>query len=110
MEKSWLDFAGPSGLRTRAGTRSCNKVFLIDHQRLTLTTLTSPKVHERDYISVSKIDHHSNKTVSWTTDPATLFADAGACILMVSGRASLALEENLRANLSLARCRPGSTL
>lgn len=43
----------------------------------------SPKIHERDYISVSKIDHHSNKTVTKTTDPATLFADAGACILMV---------------------------
>ncbi|OIW35693.1 aromatic compound dioxygenase [Coniochaeta ligniaria NRRL 30616] len=42
----------------------------------------SPKIHERDYISVSKIDHHSNKTVTKTTDPATLFADAGACILM----------------------------
>ena len=39
-------------------------------------------VHKRDYISVSRINHLSNKTVSWTTDPATLFADAGACILM----------------------------
>jgi hypothetical protein len=42
----------------------------------------SPKIHERDYISVSKIDHKSNKFVNWTTDPATLFADAGACMLM----------------------------
>lgn len=43
-----------------------------------------PAVHKRDYISVSKIDHHSNKTVTKTTDPATLFADSGACMLMVS--------------------------
>ncbi|KAB5581141.1 Intradiol ring-cleavage dioxygenase-like protein [Coniochaeta sp. 2T2.1] len=42
----------------------------------------SPKIHQRDYISVSKIDHHSNKTVTKTTDPASLFSDAGACILM----------------------------
>lgn len=39
-------------------------------------------VHKRDYISVSRINHQSNKTVTWTTDPATLFADAGACMLM----------------------------
>lgn len=47
-----------------------------------LEPANAPKIHERDYISVSKIDHHSNKTVTQTTDPATLFADAGACILM----------------------------
>ncbi|KAL1874354.1 hypothetical protein VTK73DRAFT_437 [Phialemonium thermophilum] len=40
-----------------------------------------PMIHKRDYISVNRIDHKSNKTVSWTTDPATLFTDAGACML-----------------------------
>lgn len=39
-------------------------------------------IHKRDYISVSKIDHKSDKTITATTDPASLFADAGACILM----------------------------
>lgn len=41
-----------------------------------------PAIHKRDYISVSKIDHHSDKAITATTDPASLFADAGACILM----------------------------
>jgi len=42
----------------------------------------SPHIHKRNYITVSKIDHHSNKTVSKTTDPVSLFSDAGACMLM----------------------------
>ncbi|KAK4164366.1 Intradiol ring-cleavage dioxygenase [Cladorrhinum sp. PSN259] len=41
-----------------------------------------PKLSPRDYISVSKIDHKSNKPVSKGMDLATLFADAGACMLM----------------------------
>ncbi|CAK7235785.1 hypothetical protein SBRCBS47491_009413 [Sporothrix bragantina] len=39
---------------------------------------------KRNYISVSKIDHKSNKTVTKATDPVSLFSDAGACILMPS--------------------------
>ncbi|ERS95385.1 hypothetical protein HMPREF1624_08263 [Sporothrix schenckii ATCC 58251] len=39
---------------------------------------------KRNYISVSKIDHKSNKTVTAATDPVSLFSDAGACILMPS--------------------------
>ncbi len=39
---------------------------------------------QRNYISVSKIDHKSSKTVTTATDPVSLFADAGACILMPS--------------------------
>lgn len=39
-------------------------------------------IHKRDYISVSKIDHKSSTPVTATTDPFTLFADAGACMLM----------------------------
>jgi hypothetical protein len=33
---------------------------------------------------VSKIDHHSNKTVTKGMDLGTLFSDAGACMLMPS--------------------------
>jgi hypothetical protein len=39
-------------------------------------------LHKRDYLSFSKIDHKSSKTVSFNMDPSTLFADAGACMLM----------------------------
>lgn len=38
----------------------------------------------RDYISVSKIDHKSNKTVTKGMDLSTLFSDSGACMLMPS--------------------------
>jgi len=41
-----------------------------------------PKLRPRDYISVSRIDHKSNKTVSKAMDLSTLFSDAGACMLM----------------------------
>ncbi|KAH8893951.1 aromatic compound dioxygenase [Thozetella sp. PMI_491] len=51
-------------------------------RNLGLETHDSRAIHERDYISVSKIDHKSSKTVTKTTDPASLFSDAGACILM----------------------------
>ena len=44
--------------------------------------MLSPKIHERDYLSVSEIDHRDNRTVNLDTEPAELFADAGACILM----------------------------
>jgi hypothetical protein len=43
-----------------------------------------PKLRPRDYISVSRIDHKSNKTVSEGMDLSTLFSDAGACMLMPS--------------------------
>lgn len=50
--------------------------------------VSSPKKRgvfdKRNYISVSKIDHKSNKTVTKATDPVSLFSDAGACILMPS--------------------------
>ncbi|KAK3358805.1 Intradiol ring-cleavage dioxygenase [Lasiosphaeria hispida] len=49
---------------------------------LGLDSNESPKLHPRDYISVSKIDHKSSKPVSNTMDLSTLFSDAGACILM----------------------------
>ncbi|GAB1315230.1 Intradiol ring-cleavage dioxygenases domain-containing protein [Madurella fahalii] len=47
--------------------------------------LEVPKKREispRDYISVSRIDHKSNKTVSQGMDLSTLFSDSGACMLM----------------------------
>lgn len=36
----------------------------------------------RDYESVTRIDHKSNKTVTKGMDLSTLFSDAGACMLM----------------------------
>lgn len=39
-------------------------------------------ISPRDYISVSRIDHKSDKTVSEGMDLSTLFSDAGACMLM----------------------------
>lgn len=39
-------------------------------------------ISPRDYISVSRIDHKSNKTVSQGMDLSTLFSDYGACMLM----------------------------
>ncbi|KAK4216883.1 Intradiol ring-cleavage dioxygenase [Rhypophila decipiens] len=42
----------------------------------------APKLSPRDYISVSKINHKSNKAVSWNMDLKTLFSDYGACMLM----------------------------
>ena len=47
-----------------------------------LTMTNSPKIKPRDYLSVSRIDHKSNKQVSANMDLATLFSDAGACMLM----------------------------
>lgn len=47
-----------------------------------LETEDAPKLRPRDYISVSRIDHKSNKPVSEGMDVSTLFADAGACMLM----------------------------
>ncbi|KAK4222676.1 Intradiol ring-cleavage dioxygenase [Podospora fimiseda] len=41
-----------------------------------------PKISARDYISVSRIDHKSNKPVSKGMDLSTLFSDFGACMLM----------------------------
>lgn len=46
------------------------------------TRMTRLPIHKRDYISVSKIDHRTNKTVSFGMDPSTLFANSGACMLM----------------------------
>lgn len=43
-----------------------------------------PKIHPRDYVSVSRIDHKSSKAVSKGMDLSTLFSDAGACMLMPS--------------------------
>ncbi|KAK4445799.1 Intradiol ring-cleavage dioxygenase, partial [Podospora aff. communis PSN243] len=40
------------------------------------------KVRPRDYLSVSRIDHKSNKAVSKNMDATTLFSDYGACMLM----------------------------
>ncbi|KAL2129752.1 hypothetical protein VTI74DRAFT_7342 [Chaetomium olivicolor] len=40
------------------------------------------KLHPRDYISVSRIDHKSSKSVSKGMDLSTLFSDSGACMLM----------------------------
>ncbi|EJT69775.1 hypothetical protein GGTG_12658 [Gaeumannomyces tritici R3-111a-1] len=42
----------------------------------------SPHISKRDYISVSKIDHKSNKPVSKGMSLASLFTDYGACMLM----------------------------
>lgn len=42
----------------------------------------SPKIHQRDYLSVSQIDHQDDRAVTLDMEPAELFADAGACILM----------------------------
>jgi hypothetical protein len=44
--------------------------------------MISTKLGKRDYISVSRVDHKSTKTVTKDTDPASLFSDAGACMLM----------------------------
>ena len=44
--------------------------------------MSSPKLRARDYLSVSRIDHKSNKTVSKGMDLTTLFSDMGACMLM----------------------------
>jgi len=40
------------------------------------------KLSPRDYLSVSRIDHKTNKAVSKGMDVSTLFSDAGACMLM----------------------------
>jgi len=40
------------------------------------------KLRPRDYLSVSRIDHKSNKAVSKGMDASTLFTDYGACMLM----------------------------
>ncbi|KAH9428000.1 hypothetical protein MCOR02_011492 [Pyricularia oryzae] len=42
----------------------------------------SPHISKRDYISVSRIDHKSNKPVSKGMDLSSLFTDYGACMLM----------------------------
>lgn len=50
-----------------------------------LKVLTRPdrrSLRPRDYLSVSRIDHKTNKAVSKNMDASTLFKDAGACILM----------------------------
>ena len=44
--------------------------------------MCSPRIHERDYISVSKIDHQVDRDVTLDMEPGELFADAGACMLM----------------------------
>ncbi|KAK4121217.1 Intradiol ring-cleavage dioxygenase-like protein [Parathielavia appendiculata] len=44
--------------------------------------LQKRELRPRDYISVSRIDHKSNKTVSKGMDLSTLFSDSGACMLM----------------------------
>ncbi|KAK4646772.1 hypothetical protein QC761_214180 [Podospora bellae-mahoneyi] len=41
-----------------------------------------PKITPRDYLSVSRIDHKSNKTVTEGMDLSTLFSNYGACMLM----------------------------
>ncbi|KAK4104427.1 Intradiol ring-cleavage dioxygenase-like protein [Parathielavia hyrcaniae] len=46
--------------------------------------LQKRELRPRDYISVSRIDHKSNKTVSKGMDLSTLFSDSGACMLMPS--------------------------
>ncbi|KAK0716772.1 Intradiol ring-cleavage dioxygenase [Lasiosphaeria miniovina] len=51
-------------------------------RELGLETEESPKLKPRDYISVSRIDHKSNKTVTKGMDLSNLFSDAGACMLM----------------------------
>ncbi|KAK0629518.1 Intradiol ring-cleavage dioxygenase [Bombardia bombarda] len=51
-------------------------------RELGLEVEESPKLSPRDYISVSKINHKSNKVVTTGMDLATLFSDAGACMLM----------------------------
>lgn len=45
-------------------------------------TLDRRSLRPRDYLSVSRIDHKTNKAVSKNMDASTLFKDAGACILM----------------------------
>ncbi|KAK4140190.1 Intradiol ring-cleavage dioxygenase [Dichotomopilus funicola] len=45
-------------------------------------SLQKESLHPRDYLSVSKINHKSNKTVTADMDLGSLFSDAGACILM----------------------------
>ena len=47
-----------------------------------MLTFARRSLRPRDAISVSKIDHKTNKPVSKDMDAATLFKDAGACILM----------------------------
>lgn len=42
----------------------------------------SPALHKRDYISVSRIDHRKNITVTLQMPPASLFSNYGACMLM----------------------------
>ena len=42
----------------------------------------SNSMYKRSYITVSQIDHKSNKTVTKATDPSTLFSTTKACILM----------------------------
>ena len=44
--------------------------------------MTSNPIHKRSYITVSQINHKSNKTVTKNTDPATLFTNSGSCIMM----------------------------
>ncbi|KAK3326916.1 Intradiol ring-cleavage dioxygenase [Cercophora scortea] len=62
----------------------------------------SPKLDPRDYISVSKIDHKSSKAVSKTMDLASLFSDAGACMLMpaVDQGPLYVLGEQVRKNIT----------
>ena len=49
---------------------------------LIICVSSRPKLGPRDYLSVSRIDHKSNKTVSKGMDLSTLFRDWGACVLM----------------------------
>ncbi|KAL2269212.1 hypothetical protein VTJ83DRAFT_4058 [Remersonia thermophila] len=49
--------------------------------RRSLGIVEKAKISPRDYLSVSRIDHKSNKTVTKGMDLSTLFSDSGTCVL-----------------------------
>lgn len=56
--------------------------FMRVKRELGVEPVQTRSLRPRDYLSVSKIDHKSTKTVTKGMDVSTLFSDAGACMLM----------------------------
>lgn len=65
-------------------TEKHGEEFLRLRRSIGMEPADSPSIHKRDYLSVSQIDHKSDKTVTFDMAPSALFEDAGACILMPS--------------------------
>lgn len=66
----------------RRTVESHGKEFMRLRRELGIEPETTRRLRPRDYISVSRIDHKSNKAVKEGMDLSTLFSDAGACMLM----------------------------